>query len=242
MTRLSVEAISAVSERAVLYDRGDALAGDAERFARTISSFGTRFSDISVLRDGQAVVTDLALRAVDGLGHPYREETLVFVQSGHDQDHLTVPLPRIAEELSWPVREDLAVTHLEQLGGTAVFDLLQWLLAPDGQAAVLLTDRPELAFHGDAVPTGAVVALRVRPGDGPLRVLDWGEGAPAVAERTLTATGPVAPWLRLLTEITTGRLAPGTRVVLATGPTGRRGWALIELADPIALGATHVIG
>jgi hypothetical protein len=234
---LAVTSLSAVEDSGELYDSMVSLPAGDERlgFAQKIVGLGIPAAEIAVIRTDRGAVADLAGPAVAALGQPDRAEKMILVQSGHDQDHATEPLPRTVQEMTWPVSEDFGVTHLEGRGGFAVFGLLEWLLTTGEQSIVVIADRPEITCHGPVTPSGAVLALRVRADDGPLRILEWGEGGYRGDDRVISGDGPLEPWLLFCREAAAG-LAPGRRLVLQTGRrAGPQAWLLVEVADPDAL-------
>jgi hypothetical protein len=184
--------------------------------------------------DGAPDVSGLVLAA---LGAPAVAQPLFFVRSGPLRDSLVARLAQLVHESGW-AGEDVGLTHLEELGGTAVFGLLEWAVPADTGATVVLCDEP---LFTDARETGrfAAVGLRVRRGDGPLRVVGCGEGVPG------DDLGPVAHrfsgrrlsdgWLALHEALATGKVRDRERVLVhAQGPL-REGWLLLDAVDPAAV-------
>ena len=155
----------------------------------------------------------------------------------HDvpRDSLVSALAGLVQGSGW-AGEDIGITQLDELGGTLVFDLLDWAM-PEAGATALICDEPLFA---DARLGGApfcAVALRVRPGQGPLRVLDCGEGAPgAAAEEAghrFAGSGPCDGWLNLYDALAVGAIADGERILLQARTSFREGWVLIQ-AESVA--------
>ena len=172
---------------------------------------------------------DVASVALDELGAPEREQPVLLVRSSPDPDPFVSSLARMVDGRSW-IGEELGLTHLEELGGTAVLEFLDWFM-PDAGATVLIVDQSAVVDVAAPRPAPAAVALRVGRGSGLIRVVSWGEGAPppSVAYR-FTGQGPCDPWIDLHTALAGGWLAPGDEALLhATGTGGRESWALIEL-------------
>ncbi|MCX4750468.1 hypothetical protein OG455_34000 [Kitasatospora sp. NBC_01287] len=183
---------------------------------------------------GEPDVSELALTA---LGPPPGEQPLFLVR-GVPRDSMVAALAGLVHQVGW-AGEDVGITQLEELGGTAVFDLLDWAVPEETGATVLICDEPLVA---DARAGGArftAVALRVRPGEGPLRVLECGEGPPgAAAERAahrFGGSGPCDGWLACHDALAAGRIADGELILLqARGPL-REGWVLLRAVDTAAL-------
>lgn len=177
---------------------------------------------------------DLATHALASLGAPAAGEPLFLVRSGPLRDPYVVELARLVHEADWP-GEDLGITHLDELGGTVVFDLLDW--AVEGGATALICDEPQYTDAlADRVPLAAV-ALRLRRGRGPLRVLGSGEGAPGSGFRGLTFPGSRAcdSWIALHAALAAGEIADGEKVLLHTRGPAREGWLAMEAVDVAAV-------
>jgi hypothetical protein len=132
---------------------------------------------------GEPDVTALALAA---LGAPDREQPLFLVR-GALRDSMVAALAGLVHASQW-AGEDTGITHLEELGGTVVFDLLDWAVPEDSRATVLICDEPLVADARVGHAQFAAVGLRLRHGPGPLQVLDCGEGPPGAA-----GAGPPPP-------------------------------------------------
>lgn len=177
-------------------------------------------------------VSALALAA---LGAPAPEEALFLVHADPPRDTLEAPLARLVHETGWS-GEELGITHLDELGGTVVFDLLGWAV-PDSGATVLICDEPLLVDARLRPVRFTAVGLRVRRGAGPLRVLGCGEGAPGPDAEGLrfTGSGPCDAWLALHAALADGRIADGESVLLhAKGPL-REGWLSVRVEDVAGL-------
>ncbi|MEZ0109814.1 hypothetical protein ABH920_003828 [Catenulispora sp. EB89] len=191
--------------------------------------------------------------ALAGLGVPAAAQPLFLVRSGPLRDSMVAGLAQLVHESGW-AGEDLGITHLEELGGTAVFDLLGWAVPADTGATVVVCDEPVFA---DARVPGRfkAVGLRLRRGPGPLRVLGCGVGGPAAAdgpdggqgadgadgsqgadssdraEHRFSGPGPCDGWLAFHDALAAGEVRDGERVLVhARGPV-REGWLLLAAVD-----------
>ncbi|RKN05110.1 hypothetical protein [Streptomyces radicis] len=174
----------------------------------------------------------VAVQALAALGPPPDEQPLYLVRSGPLRDPRVAELARLVHTVGWD-GEDIGVTHLDELGGALVFDLLSW--AMPAAATALICDEPSFTESPNAVPLRAV-SLRVRRGPGPLRVLGCGEGAPPpAAGRRFTGAGPCDAWLALRDAVGGGELTSGDRVLLHTRGPEREGWLVLEATSPAAL-------
>jgi hypothetical protein len=168
-------------------------------------------------------------------------DLLVLQQAGHDQHHLAVPLPRIVHEAPWPVAEDFAVSHGGDVGA---LELLRWALPAGRRAVVVISDRPE--FGDVASPlSGAVVALRVVRGDGPLRIIAFGHGDPPPdTDRILDGARPCRSWLALHRRLGACPVLAGERLTVRMRPLSpaidvRSRWLLFEAdGSEVPLSAT----
>lgn len=178
---------------------------------------------------------DVSALALAALGVPAREQPLFLVHADPPRDTRVAPLARLVHETGWP-GEDLGITHLDELGGTVVFDLLGWAV-PDTGATVVICDEPLLVDARRGPVRFAAVGLRVRRGAGPLRVLGCGEGAPEghVDGPRFTGAGPCDAWLALHAALARGAIADGESVLLhARGPL-REGWLSLRVEDVAGL-------
>ena len=189
--------------------------------------------DLAVLAEGRPGVAELARQALSGLPAPSAPQAFVLVQQSHDHEHLSMPLPRLVEEMPWEVSEDLGLSHGQEHGGLAALDLLRWVLEPGGHAVLVLSDRPEVCVR-DALPSGAVVALRLVRGEGPLNVVGQGWGTPPTdASRVLDAVGPCGGWVALHRSLGERAAAPGELILLReaapAAPGGHPpGWLMLR--------------
>ncbi|HEY0495435.1 MAG TPA: hypothetical protein VGD48_06790 [Kutzneria sp.] len=177
-------------------------------------------------------LSDLALAAV---GVPDDDQPLFLIRSGPLRDPMVTLLARMVLKFGWR-GEDIGITHLDELGGTVGFELLDWAI-PD-VATVLICDEP--VFADARVGTGrfATVGLRVRQGPGPLLVLDAGEGAPesfSDVEWRFTGSGACDGWLDVHAALSAGDIADGDRILLHTKGPLREGWLLAQVVDAAAV-------
>jgi len=197
---------------------------------------GTTLAALRLLpADGKT--PDVSALALAALGAEHREESLFLVRSGPLSDPYGALLARLVFESGW-AGEDVGITHLDELGGTVVFDLLRWAI-PDGcGATALICDDP--LFAEDHVgelgrSRVAAAAVRVRSAPGALRVLGCGEGAPTAlanhAEHRLPGSRPSDGWIALRDAVAQHRVNNGDRVLIHTRGPMREGWLLIEAVD-----------
>jgi hypothetical protein len=192
-----------------------------------------------VLREGNGADEDVCARALDALGAPDDTQPLYLVHTGAGPDPYIACLAKLVHELDWP-GEDTGITHLDEAGGTAVFDLLDWSTGPDRGATVLIADEPSIVDVAAGRRTVSAAAVRVRRDAGPLRMLGAGEGEPAAAHAThqsggvthqFDGAGPCDGWLAFTQAAQDGRLADGDRVLILANGSHRRGWAAFEVTD-----------
>jgi hypothetical protein len=177
-------------------------------------------------------LSDLALVAV---GVPDDDQPLFLIRSGPLRDPMVTLLARMVLKFGWR-GDDIGITHLDELGGTVGFELLDWAIP--GMATVLICDEP--VFADARVGTGrfATVGLRVQQGPGPLRVLDAGEGAPesfSDVEWRFTGSGACDGWLDVHAALSAGDIADGDRILLHTKGPLREGWLLAQVVDAAAV-------
>jgi hypothetical protein len=179
------------------------------------------------IREDGAELAEVALTA---LGPPPRPQPLFLVQTTSDRDTSAMLLPKLVHELDWHVTEELGITHLGGLGGTAILDMLSWSVDPHIGATVIVADQPHVVT-ADHVPNRLLaVALRFG-GDGPLEVLDWGEGRPpAGADQQFTGSGACGGWPDLHAALGNRQLRTGNRIVVQSGAGDQLGWALLRYA------------
>ncbi|WP_165984848.1 hypothetical protein [Streptomyces sp. YIM 98790] len=185
---------------------------------------------------GEDGVSALALAALAARGEDARDEPLFFVRSGPLRDAMVAELAGLVHRFRWE-GDDMGLTHLEELGGILVLDLIEWAV-PAG-ATALICDEP---LYADARAGGArfsAVALRLRRGTGPLQVVACGEGAPPGAPDTaghlFTGRGPCDAWLAAHQALAAGRIAPGDTLLLHTKGPRREGWLTLHATDPARL-------
>lgn len=178
---------------------------------------------------------DVSASALAALGAPEQPHPLVLVRSGPLRDPLTAALAGLVHDCGW-AGEDLGLTHLEELGGSVVFALLDWAL-PAAGGTVLVCDEPLCGDDRCGPPRYAAVGLRLARGTGPLRVLGCGEGPPVGqdGEVRFTGAGPCDAWLALHAAVTAGRVGDGTRILLHTRSVRREGWLRLALTEVAAL-------
>jgi hypothetical protein len=176
---------------------------------------------------------DVASVALDELGPPVDKQPVLLVRGGPDPDPFVTTLARMVAGRPW-VDEELGLTHLDELGGTAVLEFLDWFM-PEGGATVLIVDQCPVVDVERQLPSPAAVALRVGRGNGLIRVVSWGAGVPppAMAYR-FSGQGPCDPWIDLHTALAGGWLAAGDEALLHATGEGREGWALIEVTGAAA--------
>lgn len=186
-------------------------------------------TDDSVDISGEPDVSAMALAA---LGAPACAQPLFLVR-GVPRDSMVAALTGLVHGCGW-AGDDLGITQLEELGGTVVFDLLDWAVPEETGATVLICDEPLVADARAGGSQFAAVALRVRPGPGPLRVLDCGEGPPGVAadgaEHRFGGRGPCDGWLALHDALSAGRIGDGERILIQVLGPLREGWLLLQAA------------
>jgi hypothetical protein len=233
MTGLVVEAIAvAVLERPAYLSIADFVADpDMMALARAVAERNELPLDrLRFLADEPD--RDVASVALDELGPPVDKQPVLLVRGGPDPDPFVTTLARMVAGRPW-VDEELGLTHLDELGGTAVLEFLDWFM-PESGATVLIVDQCPVIAVEEALPlqlpAPAAVALRVGRGAGLIRVVSWGGGAPppAMAYR-FTGQGPCDPWIDLHTALAGGWLAAGDEALLHATGAGREGWALIEV-------------
>lgn len=173
---------------------------------------------------------DVSALALAALGPPAREQPLFLVR-GMTRDSRVAALAGLVHGSGW-AGEDVGITHLEELSGTVVFDLLDWAVPEETGATVLICDEPPIADARLGGALLAAVALRVRSGEGPLRVLDCGEGPPGApaeqAEHRFGGSGPCDGWLALHEALTAGRIGDGERILIQARTPLHEGWLLLR--------------
>jgi hypothetical protein len=177
---------------------------------------------------------DVSTLALAALGSPRDAQPLYLIRD-LPRDSMVSALAGLVQGFEWS-GEDVGFTHLEELGGTVVFDLLDWVM-PEAGATTLICDEPLYADARLGAARFAAVALRVRPGVGPLCVLDCGEGAPgAAAEQArhrFAGSGPCDGWVDLFEALAAGTIADGEQILIEARTPCSEGWALIR-AEAVA--------
>ena len=241
---LSVEALSAATlpfENYVpLDDVGpDVVVPDTAMWARLERDHGIPREHVLVIRPPGEDDTegwpgpDVSTLALAGLGAPATAQPLFLVRSGPLRDGMVAALAQLVHESGW-AGEDVGLTDFEELGGTAVFGVLEWAVPEQTGATAVICDEP--VFIDARVPGRfQAVGLRLRRGPGPLRVLGWGEGAPddgpGWAEHRFSGRGPCDGWLAFHEALAAEKVRDGDRVLMhACGPL-REGWLLVEAVD-----------
>jgi hypothetical protein len=240
MSSLVVDAIAvAVDEKPNYLVAAELEDANLREMAKVIAGLGVApFERLAMLAD-TTDGSDVSARALAAMGPPAAPHQLYFVRSGPDADPFVAMLPRLVHHLGW-VTEDFGITHLDELGGTSVLELLSWAADPGSGSTAVVVDEPVFADADALPPSLSAVALRVHSGTGPVRVLSWGEGAPGTdgVSHVFAGRGPCDSWIGLHAALRTGVVADGDRVLLhACG--GREGWALLDIADAqgVELGA-----
>ncbi|SFC88307.1 hypothetical protein [Streptomyces aidingensis] len=241
---LCVDAISAAGRWHTGYVPLSAFPPSILPAARRASAFsGIPLDHLMVTADadaadpGEAAAEDgVSALALAALGGDARDEPLFFVRSGPLRDAMVAELAGLVHRFRWK-GDDMGLTHLEELGGILVLDLIGWAV-PAG-ATVLICDEP---LYADARAGGArfsAVALRLRRGSGPLQVLDCGEGAPAGAADSaghlFTGRGPCDAWLAAHRALAAGQVTAGDTLLLHTKGPRREGWLTLRATDPARL-------
>jgi hypothetical protein len=239
---LSVSAVAVAVDAAPPYVPVPRTTGEWRRETeQVLAALGVRgsagpadFADFAVLAEAPAG-TDVAERALRRLGRVDPPEPFYLVRSGPGPDPFVAMLPNLVHQFPW-LGDDLGITHLDELGGLALFGLLSWSVPSGSGAIALVIDQP-VYVPGDQAPASvSAVALRVRRGDGPVRVASWGEGPPPVTVLASVAAvfggpGPCDAWLALHDALRSTAVRDGDRVLLRAGGGGREAWAQLEIID-----------
>lgn len=178
-----------------------------------------------LLREDGVELAELALAT---LGAPPRPQPLLLVQASCDRDTPAMLLPKLVHELDWYVTEELGITHLGALGGTAILDMLSWSVDPHAGATAVVADQPHFVAADQVPEQISAVALRFGA-DGALQVLDWGEGRPpADSGRRFSGPGACGGWLALHAALGRGELRTGDPIAVQSRAGDRLGWALLR--------------
>lgn len=179
---------------------------------------------------------ELSDRALAAVGVPDDDQPLFLIRSGPLRDPMVTLLARMVLQFGW-LGDDIGITHLDELGGTVGFELLDWAI-PEDVATALICDEPVFADARVGVGRFATVGLRVHRGDGPLRILDAGEGSPGSfpdVEWRFTGAGACDGWLDVHAALSAGDVADGERILLHTKGPLREGWLLAQVVDAAAV-------
>jgi hypothetical protein len=238
MPELTIEAIAGVVAAQPAYRPATDLADGHElgSLSRTIAGLRGVAPDRVAVLEARPDGVDVSSRALAALGRPaVAGQPVYLVRAEPEPEPFVATLARLVHELGWPAGEDLGVTHLAELGGVLILELLSWLVDPAVGATVLIVDEPLFVDGADRPATLSAVALRLGAGDSPtggsIRVLGWGEGAPAarVAHAFFFGAGPCDAWLRFSAALRAGRILAGDRVLLCTRGPRHEGWVLLEV-------------
>lgn len=177
---------------------------------------------------------DVTAQVLAALGPPAVPQPLYFVRSGPLRDPNVAALAGLVHRSGW-AGEDVGLSHLDELGGTAVFGLLEW--AVETEATAVVCDEPLFADAACGAPRFAAVGVRVRRGAAsPLAVSGCGEGKPALTGgHRFTGRGPCDAWLAFCAALSEGVITDGDRVLLHTRGPLREGWLSLLAVDVSAL-------
>ncbi|WP_410606672.1 hypothetical protein [Amycolatopsis sp. lyj-109] len=176
---------------------------------------------------------DVTAQVLAALGPPALPQPLFFVRSGPLRDPNVAALAGLVHRSGW-AGEDVGLTHLDELGGTAVFGLLEW--AVETEATAVICDEPLFADAAGGHPRFAAVGVRLRRGAAALTVSGCGEGKPALTgAHRFTGRGPCDAWLAFCAALAEGVVADGERVLLHTRGPLREGWLSLLAVDVAAL-------
>ncbi|WP_103349423.1 hypothetical protein [Amycolatopsis sp. CA-128772] len=176
---------------------------------------------------------DVAAQVLAALGPPAVPQPLFFVRSGPLRDPNVAALAGLVHRSGWE-GEDVGLSHLDELGGTAVFGLLEWAVGTE--ATAVICDEPLFADAACGHPRFAAVGVRLRRGSSPLAVSGCGDGKPALAgDHRFAGRGPCDAWLAFCAALAEGVVADGDRVLLHTRGPLREGWLSLLALDVAAL-------
>lgn len=193
---------------------------------------GIPLEHLIVVNPADSDEPELSDRALAAVGVPDDDQPLFLIRSGPLRDPMVTLLARMVLQFGWR-GDDIGITHLDELGGTVGFELLDWAV-PGAAATVLICDEPVFADARVGAGRFATVGLRVHRGAGPLRVLDAGEGVPGVfpdVEWRFTGAGACDGWLDVHAALSSGDVADGDRILVHTKGPLREGWLLAQAVD-----------
>lgn len=235
---LSVSAIAVATDFAPPYVPVPAITGERLRETEEVlTGLGVQdMAEFAVLAEAEPG-KDVAERALAGLGLD-RPEPFYLVRSGPGTDPFVAALPGLVHQFG--LGDDLGITHLDELGGLALFGLLSWSVPANQGAVALVVDQPVYVPADEAPAAVSAVVLRIRRGDGPIRVCSWGEGEPPITALAVTRSvfggpGPCDAWVALHDAVRSGEVRDGDRVLLRAGDADREAWAELEINDPTRL-------
>jgi hypothetical protein len=234
MPDLGIDAIAFASARREEYVPLSALPGAADLVPpERLAAGGIPLSRLMV-RIPEDDDVDVSARVLAALGTPATAQPLFFVRSGPLRDPNVAALAGLVHTSGW-VGEDVGLSHLDELGGTAVFGLLEW--AVEAEATAVICDEPLFADAAAGHPRFAAVGLRLRRGaTAPLTAFGCGEGKPAfTGDHRFTGRGPCDAWLAFCAALAEGVVADGDRVLLHTRGPVREGWLSLLAADVAAV-------
>ncbi|MEU7449786.1 hypothetical protein [Streptomyces diastaticus] len=190
---------------------------------------------------GDFLITQRALAALGP--PPERPHTLYLVRSGPLLDPMVAPLTATVHTMDWH-GDEVGISHLEEQGGTLVFDLLAWAVPEGAGATVVVVDDPAYVDETIENPAFAAVAVRLAP-TGAMCVRACGEGMPPGPDtepyaHRFSGTGPCDAWLELYAALESGAVKRGESALLHTVGRERQGWVLIEAVRPDRLCMTGV--
>ncbi|TLQ46308.1 hypothetical protein [Streptomyces marianii] len=190
---------------------------------------------------GDFLITQRALAALGP--PPEKPHTLYLVRSGPLLDPMVAPLTATVHTMGWP-GDEVGISHLEEQGGTLVFDLLAWAVPEDAEATVIVVDDPAYVDDTTENPAFAAVSLRLAP-TGALGVRACGEGMPLGVDtepyaHKFSGKGPCDAWLELYAALASGAIKRGETALLHTAGRERHGWVLVEVVQPDQLRMTSV--
>ncbi|EOD63507.1 hypothetical protein [Amycolatopsis vancoresmycina] len=233
MPELGIDTIAFAAARREEYVPLSALPGAADLVPpERLAAAGIPLSRLMV-RIPEDDDVDVAAEVLAALGPPALPQPLFFVRSGPLRDPNVAALAGLVHRSGW-AGDDVGLSHLDELGGTAVFGLLEW--AVETEATAIVCDEPLFADSDGGHPRFAAVGLRVRRGAAALTVSGCGEGKPALpGDHRFTGRGPCDAWLAFCAALAEGVVADGDRVLLHTRGPIREGWLSLLAVDVSAL-------